>query len=99
MYLWMFDIDISRFHLNSASGQTVYKTGFPMPGAVLCSVRIHRIGQVTLTRNFERVLHVHQSTISANKDVSAKNINLGPGSYGHKVRGRKVRGRRVVGSG
>ena len=42
----------------------------------------------------EDVLHVHQPTISANKDVSAKNINLGPESYG-----RKVRGRRVVGSG
>ena len=51
----------------------------------------------TLTRT--DVLHVHQSTISANKDVSAKNINLVPGSYGRKVRGRKVRGRRVVGSG
>ena len=54
-------------------------------------------GQVTLTRI--DVLQVNQSTISANKDVSAKNINLGPGSYGRKVRGRKVRGRRVVGSG
>ena len=70
-----------------------------MSGAALSSVRIHRIvpGQVTLTRI--DVLQVHQSTISANKDVPAKNINLVPGSYGRKVRGCKVRGRRVVGSG
>ena len=90
----MFDIDISRFHFHSARGQCNFKTGFLMPGAALSSVRMHRIvpGQVTLTRT--DVLHVHQSTISANKDVSAKNINLGPGSYGRKVRGRKV-----VGSG
>ena len=90
----MFDIDISRFHFHSARGQCNFKTGFLMSGAALSSVRMHRIvpGQVTLTRT--DVLHVHQSTISANKDVSAKNINLGPGSYGRKVRGRKV-----VGSG
>ena len=95
----MFDIDISRFHFHSARGQCNFKTGFLMSGAALSSVRMHRIvpGQVTLIRT--DVLHVHQSTISANKDVSAKNINLGPGSYGRKVRGRKVRGRRVVGSG
>ena len=75
------------------------KTGFLMSGAALCSVQIHRIVpcQVTLTRT--DVLHVHQSTIGADKDVSAKNINLGPGSYGRMVRGRKVWGRRVVGSG
>ena len=54
-------------------------------------------GQVTLTRT--DVFHVHSSTISADKDVSAKNINLGPRSYGRMVQGRKVRGRRVVGSG
>ena len=57
-----------------------------MSGAVLfCSVQIHRIvpGQVTLTRT--NVLRVHQSTINADKDWSAKNINLGPGSYGHMV--------------
>ena len=52
---------------------------------------------VTLTRT--DVLHVHQSTMSAYKDVSAKNINLGPGSYGHMVQGRKIRGGRVVWSG
>ena len=97
--MWIFDIDIYQFHFHSARGQCNFKTGFLMSGAALSSVRIHGIvpGQVTLTRT--DVLHVHQSTISANKDVSAKNINLGPESYGHKVRGRKVRGRRVVGSG
>ena len=75
------------------------ETGFLMSGAVLCSVRIHRIvtGQVTLTRTDS--LHVHQSTISADEDVSAKNINLGPGSYGRKVQGRKIRDSTVVGSG
>ena len=67
------------------------KTGFLMSGAALSSVQIHRIVpcQVTLTRtdvlHVHRStisLHVHQSTVSADKDVSAKSINLGPGSYG-----------------
>ena len=71
------------------------KTGLLMSGAAVCSIQIHGIVpcQVTLTRT--DVLHIHQSTISADKDVSAKNINLGPGSYGRMVLGRKVRGRRV----
>ena len=75
------------------------KTGFLMSGAALCSVQIHRIVpcQVTLTRT--DVLHVHQSAKTADKDAPAKNINLGPGSYGCMVRGRKDRGCRVVGSG
>ena len=57
-----------------------------MSGAVLFySVQIHRIvpGQVTLTCT--NVLCVHQSAINADKDLSAENINLGPGLYGHMV--------------
>ena len=44
-------------------------------------------------------MHVHQSAISTDSDLSAKDINLGLGSYGRMVRSRRVRGRRVVGSG
>ena len=75
------------------------KTGFLMSGAAFCSVQKHRIVPCQLTLTRTDVLHVHQSIISADKDVSAKNINLGPGSYGRMVQGRKIRGRRVVGSG
>ena len=62
-----------------------------MSGAALCSVQLHRIVpcQVTLTHN--DVLHVHQSTISADKDTPAKNINLDPGLYGCMVQGCRVR--------
>ena len=68
-----------------------------MYSAVLCSVRLQRIvpGKVTLTHTY--VLHVHQSTISADSNLSAKVRNLGArvvGSYGRMVRGRRVRGRR-----
>ena len=68
----------------------VYNTGSLMSGAVLCSVQIHQIvpGQVTLTRT--DVLRVHPSTISADKDLSPKDMNVGPGSDGRKVRGRRV---------
>ena len=63
-----------------------------MSGAVLCSVQIHRIvpSQVKLTRT--DVLRVYQSTISADNDLSAENINLGSGSYGRMVRGPMVVG-------
>ena len=69
-------------------------TGFLMSGAALCSVQIHRIVpcQVTLTR--ADVLHIHQLIISADENTPAKNINFGPGPYGHMVLGR-----RVIGSG
>ena len=43
-------------------------------------------------------LMVHQSTIGADKDVSAKNINLGPGSYGRMVVWSGVVRSGVVGS-
>ena len=51
---------------------------------------------VTLTRT--DVFHVHQSTISADKDAPAKNINLGPGSYGRMVVWSGVVRSGVVGS-
>ena len=58
------------------------KTGILMSGAALCSVQIHRIVPCQVTLKRTHVLHVHQSTIRADKDVSAKNINLVTGSYG-----------------
>ena len=59
--------------------------------SVLCSIRIHRIvpRQETLTR--ADVWRVHQSTVSADKDLSAKDINLGQGSYSGMAWGRRVR--------
>ena len=75
------------------------KTGFLMCGAVLCSVRIHLIVPCQATSTRTDVVLVQKSIISADNVLSAKNVNLGVGSYRRMVRGRKDRDRRALGSG
>ena len=79
----MFDTDIYRFHFILRRASFVYNDWVSnVSGAAFCSIQKHRIVPCQLTLTRTDFLHVHQSTISADKDVSAKNINFGRGSYG-----------------
>ena len=77
----MFDIDIYQFHFIIRRASFVYKDWVSNVWCCFCSVQKHRIVPCQLTLTRTDFMHVHQSTISADKDVSAKNINFGRGSY------------------